>query len=423
MTPEQEAQSFRDSLGPMLSAAVAKMSQHIDDPTELEIAASDLLPAELGEPPGHMVETVVDVIAEEPGGARALVALSASGPSTIAAAARARLEVAGDAGAPRGLQIVEAYELDNDEPVVALHLICTRDGVSGQQLFAFVVDIEQTAGALKDGFVVPASASEAAIAGFHAEAARNGLELGSIDPELALTRLVQAARRGVEVGVAPDRDGLTAIAILLRATGVPDADEILAGLEGGDHLDPYPDPLDDEIAEALDRNSDIAFGWFKAKGYDDELDAAIRAAELMAEFRLRYLDAEIDDWKRAELDEFLLDWAPRHAQLTEQEAERFVEHVAAVFEFLAGTADLNARTAKTLAKRALGHADEFRRLAGTAKIGHATLIAQAMQDDGVDLHDPAAVQRWLDAFNDRPFEECDAFFGSSLPPSGFRDAS
>lgn len=417
MTPEQEAQSFRESLGPMLSAAVAQMSEHIDDPTEFEIVASDLLPAGLGGLPDHIVETAIAVVAEAPGGTRALVALAASGSSTIAAGARAQIAAAGHQSSPRGLQIVEAYELDNDEPVVGLHLICTRDEVPGRQLFAFVVDVEQTAGALKDGFVMPASAGEAAIAGFHAEAARNGLDLGRIDPELALTRIVQAARRGAEIGVAPDRDGLIAIAILLRATGVPDADAILAGLESGDLLDSDSDPLDDEIAEALDRNSDIAFGWFSAKGYDDELDTAIRAAELMAEFRLRFLDAEIDDWKRAELDAFLLDWVPRHAQLTEQEAGRFVEHVAAVFELLARTAGLNARTAKTLAKRALGHADEFRRLARTANVGHATLIAQAMQDDGVDLHDPAAVQQWLDAFNDRPFAERDAFFGTSLPPS------
>jgi hypothetical protein len=29
--------------------------------------------------------------------------------------------------------------------------------------------------------------------------------------------------------------------------------------------------------------------------------------------------------------------------------------------------------------------------------------------DGVDLSDPDAAQGWIDAFNARPFEECDAF--------------
>ncbi|MFN8223579.1 MAG: hypothetical protein U0R50_10105 [Gaiellales bacterium] len=422
MTPEQEAQSFRDGIGPMLSAAVAQMSEHIDDPTEFELAASSLLPAELGDLPDHIVATALEIIEEAPGGPRALAALAVSGPSSIGAAARTRLETTGDDGSPRGLQIVEAYELDNDEPVIAVHLICTREGVEGRQLFAFVVDIDETAGALKDGFAVPASTGEDAIVGFHAEAARNGLELGRIDPDLALERIAQAARRGAEVGVAPDRDGLTAVAILLRTTGVPDADAILAGLEDGDLLEGYPDPLDDEIAEALERNSDIAFGWFRAKGYDDhELDDVLRVVELMGEFRLRYLDAEISDWKRAELDGFLLDWVPRSEKLNEREVERFVANVGAVLEFLAGTGDLSPRTAKTLAKRAVGHADRFRHLAATATVGHATLIARAMEEDGVDFNDPAAVQRWMDAFNERPFAERDALFGASLPPSTHPD--
>ncbi len=50
-------------------------------------------------------------------------------------------------------------------------------------------------------------------------------------------------------------------------------------------------------------------------------------------------------------------------------------------------------------------------------------LAQAMQDDGVDLHDPAAVQQWLAAFNDRPFAERDAFLGASLPRSSSPDAA
>lgn len=51
-----------------------------------------------------------------------------------------------------------------------------------------------------------------------------------------------------------------------------------------------------------------------------------------------------------------------------------------------------------------------------SRAGPAKSIVAAMQRDGVDIADPAALDRWIEEFNKRPFAERDSELGLQGPP-------
>ncbi|MFN0155693.1 MAG: hypothetical protein ACKVUT_15065 [Gaiella sp.] len=426
MTLEDPAESFEAMVGRSLRAAVADMSEHIDDPTEWELEAPSLLPLDCSALPVEVLDRALGVIADSPGGRHALRGLAAGGDTAIAERAHFALAELEPGWSVPGLSVASALTLDNDEPVSGIHLLCRREGSPGQQLFSFLLEHDESAGALKGGLAVPAAHGKRALAGMRKQVQVVGLELVKADPEQALAEVVEAARRGALRGFRPDEDGMTALAIVLRASGVPDAEELLRALEEGEPFEGADDELgfDDEEEGPLEREiariCDIAFGWFCAKEYDDEaLDRVIEVVGLYAEYRMDALGGNLDECKRDELDGFMLRWMPKEARLPQERVDDFPANLAATLEFLAGTFTFDPRAARTLGKRALANAKPFAKLMeshGAITRGPAATMAAQMQAAGVDLTNPNEVALWIEEFNARPYEERDRVLGPALAP-------
>lgn len=421
VTPEQAAATFVEMVGAQVRAAVAEMSEHIEDPTEWEVAASSILPLELAGLPDEVLDTAVELVRDAPGGRSALRGMAAGASPVLASRALAHLvELDPGWGVPT-LEVESAWQIANGEPVTAITLVCRREGVEQLQLFSFLLEHDESAGAIKGGMAVPAPSSALAIEGLRAEALRNGLEPTDLDPAAAFAEVVEAARRGALRGFRPDEDGLDALAILLRAGGIEDAESLLAELEAAEPFEPTDSddlPGDDPVEREIDRICDIAYGWFCAKELDDAaLDAAIEVGGLWAEYRMRSLEATVSECKRDELDQFVLRWVPARVQLPQDRVDAFPANLAAVLEFLAGTFGLDPRTARSLGKRALSHTAAFRKLMetrGGVMDGPAATLAAQLRAAGVDIRNPDEVARWIEAFNGRSFDERDRLLAPSL---------
>ncbi len=77
-----------------------------------------------------------------------------------------------------------------------------------------------------------------------------GVEVRSLAPGEATSRIVAAAKRGAQTGLTPTEEGLHALTVWLRASEHPDADAVVQALElGGVTLQ----ELEDEaMARAVD---------------------------------------------------------------------------------------------------------------------------------------------------------------------------
>jgi hypothetical protein len=111
-------------------------------------------------------------------------------------------------------------------------------------------------------------------------------------------------------------------------------------------------------------------------------------------------------WNPVAVELFLLDRCPRKLALRDEVIEGFPAALRALVRFTgrrAGLAEhLIAETVRTV--------DRYRGEFGEAmrdrrRFGPAKAIITAMLAEGVDVRDPAAVQRWVAEFNARPFEE------------------
>ena len=365
------------------------------------------------EDPDEFLSEAMEIVASARGGPELLAGMAVAGPTPVAIRARLLLQERGDPSASLGsLHVAQAWERDANEPVVALY---SRKGASGKQLFSFVVETLVSGGAVKDGFVSGTSEGSR-IAKKLMGALPEDVPVQAIDPADAVERVVAAAVRGARVGLAPAADGLQALAVFLRASGVEDADAIIQALELGESLPDRVAELEEEAGLAAVSELAIEAKWLAGEGLDSQrVEAAAFATGLMGEFRMFYLAAGLTDWKVDELQEFMLDWVPRKVSLVDEETEGFPGAVADALRFLGATGRLAKREAAELAEAALLHAAEFdEAISDPANAGPARLVFDAMTADGVEVGDPEAMQAWLEEFNARPFEERDRIVGPAL---------
>ncbi|HXF97942.1 MAG TPA: hypothetical protein VNJ46_04945 [Gaiellaceae bacterium] len=414
-----ERADFRRIVGPALARAASDLAG-LPDPGAREAGAVELLPGSLLELPEGILAEALDVVAGARGGPELLAGLAVSGPTPVAVRARALLAERGHAPAGLGaLRVERAWEMDADEPVLALFLLCSRERAAGRQLFSFVLERALTGGAVKDGFVSGTSEGTRIAKKVTGEAPTE-VAVRELEPGEAAERVVAAARRGAREGLAPSEDGLRALTVFLRAAGVTDADAIVQALELGESLPDRIDALEDEArAAAVDALAAEARGWVEGRGLGAaRAEAAAFAAGLMGDFRAFHLGLDVAGWDEDELEEFLLDWVPRKVALEPEEAEAFPQAVADVLGFLGASGRLPAGGAERLAAHALALRDELLdALADPALGGPARLLLQAMAAEGVELGDAEAMRAWLEDFNARPFEERNRILGPALAPS------
>jgi hypothetical protein len=405
-----ERQELRQAVGAELHEVVQEAAG-LADRAELELYAGLLVPpAAIAEGPPGAVEELLSLIGEARGGRRVLRAMAVSAPPPVAQLALEAAGPLGDAAEAFGRLTPErAWAIDGGEDVASLLVTCRRPGAEGLQLFAFTIEREISGGALKDGFATPTVAEQNLDEIVSTRAAGLGIEPEALSTEDAIERLAAAAQRSAEVGLGPPPETLPALALLLRAAGVPGAEDLLAGLVGlallAEELDADPD--EERIADEIEALALELRGWCAARGL--EFDAAERTewvGGLMADYRAWHADGRLTAWNATSLTEFLLDWIPRKVDVPDEDVPHFAPAAAEVLRFLGGTGRLPSKRAEMLARRAVALGVELKEaVRDPTRYGPAKGMALAMAADGVDLTDQEAVQAWIDGFNARTRKE------------------
>ena len=417
MTAAQRAE-FRRMVSPVLIEGVHALAR-VADPGERELESADLLPDALLEDADELLSEALEIVAEAPEGPEVLAALAVAAPTSVALRARLLLEELGEPPVGLGALTVEkAWEMvAGDDPVRGLFLLCERAGAPGRQLFSFTVETLLSDGAVKDGWATGLGEGGAMAKRLTGPLPEEGVEVRSLAPGEAKSRIVAAAERGAQTGLTPTEEGLHALTVWLRASEHPDADAVVQALElGGVTLQ----ELEDEaMARAVGDLAAEAEAWSVEQGLEPEHAASIGfTAGLMGDFLASYLQLAPTDWRGDELEEFMLDWVPRKVTLGDEDAAGFPDHVAEVFGFLAETGRLEPATAVALSAWARGHRDTFAAaMADPALRGPARAVLDAMSADGVELGDEKAMQAWLEDFNMLPVEERDRILGPRVLPS------
>lgn len=147
---------------------------------------------------------------------------------------------------------------------------------------------------------------------------------------------------------------------------------------------------------------------------DDEVTRSILDHCLTA--RCDFGDGDPLRWSPTVVEMFLLDFLPRKATLDAGQIRAVPDVLRRWVGFALERRGLDRRWIDETQAAIDPLTPEFRRLVtDPSSFGPAKAMTNAMLADGVDLGDPEAVQAWIDAFNARPFEERDAFLGSSMP--------
>lgn len=216
---------------------VVREAARIDEPAELERLAARLVPVELATlgPPGALAE-FIGLVSEQKGGRSLLHAISAAAPPPLSALAAEMLSQLGDgpltvAAQKAGTLVPErAFEIDGDEPVTCVLLVCRRPAVEGIEVVGVTLEWPLTGGAIKDGLsgadIPEGELKEMLLDPFR----KDGVEPEEISIDDAIGLIAAGAARNAESRLGPTADGLLAATLLLRAARRADADELLEPL-------------------------------------------------------------------------------------------------------------------------------------------------------------------------------------------------
>jgi hypothetical protein len=165
-----------------------------------------------------------------------------------------------------------------------------------------------------------------------------------------------------------------------------------------------PDAERRRIARAFARSREAV------KGADNEL-----LASWFIDFAADHGAGDPLRWSPIAVEMCLLDFFPRKVVM-DPEAARDVPRVLRAFvRYAGGRKKLSASAiAETLETVRELEAEFLAAMANKTAAGPATLLMRAAMSEGVDLADPAALQRWIGDFNARPFDERDRILGPAL---------
>lgn len=128
------------------------------------------------------------------------------------------------------------------------------------------------------------------------------------------------------------------------------------------------------------------------------------------DFRCDYSDGDALRWSPIGVELFMLDFLPRKAALDANEIRNLPAVLKRWVRFALIKRGLEERWIKETEAAVDRWATEFRKeVTDPDSFGPAKAMAQAMMVDGVDFTDRSAVDRWMEEFNQRPFEERDEF--------------
>lgn len=383
----------------------------------------------LGDPtlPEELTQAIVGALEElGPHAAPLLAGADLLGPPRLREAAAAALERlrlhAGELRVPAGLGALRLREAERLRSASAdmYVLELTRPGELRVQTAALVVDREETGGALVGGLLgAPLPKDEARrIRKELGEADVELLERVSVKPGAVRKVLLAAAERTRDLDIELDSDLAYCLPLLSLAV-VGDAQAI--GPVRAAPADPGGLYVGPEDAEEFERLSGEILADFAEEVVDRSPDdrALQRNGEYVAgsllSWKWSYGDGRLARWTAAEVEEFLLDYAPRKISLHGDERDDLVACAIAFLSFLADAGVLEGDTPETLARTAASLGDDVvEALGDRTRWGPAKALMTHAEAEGADLPDGGALEAWIDDFSSRPFEERNRIVGPSL---------
>jgi hypothetical protein len=287
----------------------------------------------------------------------------------------------------------KAWLADDGGLIEGGYLELRRAGQRLAQTVAVTFDHERE-GALKDLFLTDPGAGSK----LRSTIARTA-EVVDVEPAVLMARIVEALESNLRVGVGVTETARQHLALVLAAGAVGDRDRLIGtvGDLAGRGESPPPDEYGDEEADDVEARAEFVHGVLgllaSVRGDDAEI---MRASETLLLFlheeeRVAPHGLTID-----RLRTFLLEFAP-WAVPTGPDASGFVDAVREVVVEL-GTIGVVHPPAVTglVAELERQRKDACQALADRGAFGPAKRILVEIEEAGVDMHDEAAIARYLE---------------------------
>lgn len=155
---------------------------------------------------------------------------------------------------------------------------------------------------------------------------------------------------------------------------------------------------------------------FLASGYAPDDGEAEAVASLCLDYSCDYLGEDGLRWSPIVVEQFMLDYLPRRVSLDMGHVRALPEVLRGWVRFALARRGLDERWIAETEAAVKRWARDFRAaMTDAGQFGPAKALANAMLADGIDAHDQAAVDRWIESFNRRPFAERDRLLGGPEP--------
>lgn len=280
-----------------------------------------------------------------------------------------------------------------------------------------VIELEDTGGALVDGALTEPDEEDEIDQLIH-HRSESGPEAPPrpVSVEILTQALRDSTARTRELGLTISSDLALLLALLGRALKIDRADLELPvaapvselQVDQGDE-----EQFDDVSAMLVD---DFTIWVVETQG---RTGALWRSGEFFAnsllQWKFSYGDGDLGFWSADDVEEFLLDYAPRKLGLDEALIADGPNCVAGFLSFLEADEHLEGDSLPALIARCEQSRDGFEKgVANPDNWGPAKTMVAQMEAEGVDPTDQAALDAWVKDFNSRPFEERDQVFGGPI---------
>jgi hypothetical protein len=141
--------------------------------------------------------------------------------------------------------------------------------------------------------------------------------------------------------------------------------------------------------------------WLGRRGDRPEaVEHAAFVAHALGEYRLHEGDGDLLGWTEEELRTFMVEYARTGSRSRRTTSRPRPAAVSAYLRYLGEAGEIDPDEARTLAEAVMDTAEDYVAAARRSQERGAGVLLQAMRREGVDLRDQAAVQRWLQAYNE-----------------------
>lgn len=149
---------------------------------------------------------------------------------------------------------------------------------------------------------------------------------------------------------------------------------------------------------------------FLGSGHATGLGAEDSIIHHALDYRCDYSDGDALRWSPIGVELFMMDFLPRKASLDTIEIRNVPAVLKGWVRFALEKRGLEERWISETEAAVVRWAKDFKKEATDPNnFGPAKAITQAMVASGIDLTDRRSVDRWIEDFNNRPFEERDEF--------------